>query len=197
MTPWDIVFLAGFITYVVIRGVFESRAKGNEKVVRRVDGPEKAVMVIVFVGNLLLPILYLFTPLLSFANYHLPAFAPWCGVMVMAAALWLFYRAHSDLGANWSPTLEMRKGHELVTHGVYRSIRHPMYASIWLFGLSQGLLLENWLAGWSAFATFAVMYFVRAPREERMMCEFFGEEYREYMKRTGRIFPRMNTGDGG
>ena len=65
-----------------------------------------------------------------------------------------------------------------------------MYAAIWLFGLAQGLLLANWLAGWSAFVAFAVMYFVRTPREEQLMCERFGDAYREYMRRTGRLFPR-------
>jgi len=109
----------------------------------------------------------------------------------MAAALWLFWRSHADLGDNWSVTLELRNGHQLVKHGVYRSIRHPMYAAIFLWSLAQGLILENWLAGWSSFATFSAMYFLRTPREERMMCEFLGEEYREYMRETGRLFPRI------
>jgi protein-S-isoprenylcysteine O-methyltransferase Ste14 len=135
--------------------------------------------------------LYLFTPLLDFANYSLPAFVPWCGTAVMLLALWLFWRSHADLGQNWSVTLEVRKGHELVTHGVYRSIRHPMYASIFLWCIAQGLLLENWLAGWSSFVTFTLMYLLRTPREERMMCEYFGQKYRDYMNRTGRLFPRI------
>jgi protein-S-isoprenylcysteine O-methyltransferase Ste14 len=139
---------------------------------------------------MLLPVLYLFTPLLAFADYRLPPFAPWCGAGIMAAGLWLFWRSHTDLGQNWSVTLEVRKGHTIITRGVYRWIRHPMYASIWLFSLAQGLLLENWLAGWSALVTFAALYFVRAPREEQMMCDVFGEDYRDYMRRTGRLFPR-------
>jgi protein-S-isoprenylcysteine O-methyltransferase Ste14 len=191
MQPWNVVFLVCFVAYLTIRGVFDRRARGKEKTVRRMDGLEKAVLFLVLAGSLLLPVLYLFTPLLAFADYRLPAFAPWCGTGIMIAALWLFWRSHADLGANWSITLEIRKDHQLVTHGVYRWIRHPMYASIWLFSLGQGLLLENWLAGWSAFGTFAVMYFVRTPREERMMCEFFGQEYRDYMRRTGRLFPRL------
>lgn len=189
---WNIVFLIGFIAYVVIRGIYGSRAKNNEKAVSRADGLDRAVMVIVFMGCLLLPVVYLFTPWLAFADYHLPAFVPWFGAAVMVVALWLFWRSHADLGQNWSVTLELRKGHQLVKHGVYRSIRHPMYASILLFGLGQGLLLQNWLAGWSAFLTFALMYFVRTPREEHMMCEFFGQEYRDYMRRTGRVFPLIH-----
>ncbi len=190
--PWNIVFLIGFIAYVIIRGVYESRTKNNEKAVSRADGRDRALMFIVFMGCLLLPVVYLFTPWLAFADYRLPAFVPWSGAAVMVVALWLFWRSHADLGQNWSVTLELRKGHQLVKHGVYRSIRHPMYASILLFGLGQGLLLHNWLAGWSAFVTFALMYFVRTPREEHMMCEFFGQEYRDYMGQTGRVFPRIH-----
>ena len=72
-----------------------------------------------------------------------------------------------------------------------------MYASIWVWCLAQGLLLENWLAGWYAFVAFALMYFVRTPREERMMCESFGNEYRDYMRQTGRFIPHMNFKNDG
>jgi protein-S-isoprenylcysteine O-methyltransferase Ste14 len=191
MQPWDIVFLAGFIAYVVIRGVFEHRTKGNETVVSQVDWRDRAGLAIVFVGSLLLPVIYLFTPWLAFADYRLPAYVPWCGTVVMVAAVLLFWRSHADLGQNWSVIVMMRKGHQLVKHGVYRRIRHPMYLAIWLFGLAQGLLLQNWLAGWSALVAFAPMYFVRVPREEQMMCSHFGQEYRDYMRHTGRILPRM------
>jgi len=85
----------------------------------------------------------------------------------------------------------MRKGHELIVHGVYRRIRHPMYAVIFVFALAQGLLLQNWLAGWAGLVTVAPVYLVRTPREEKMMCEFFGESYRDYMGRTGRQWPRL------
>jgi protein-S-isoprenylcysteine O-methyltransferase Ste14 len=191
LQPWNVVFLIGFLAYLGIRHEFGRRTAGNEKIVRRVDGLEIALLVVVCSGSLLLPVVYLFTPWLSFADYRLPAWAPWCGTAAMIAALWLFWRSHADLGLNWSVTLEMRKDHQLVTHGVYRWIRHPMYASIWLFAVAQALLLENWLAGWSACVTFAPLYFVRTPREERLMCEVFGQEYRDYMGRTGRLLPRV------
>jgi len=189
--PWNLVFLAGFILYISIRGIYGRRTKGNEKTVSRLDAQDQILMGLVGTGNVLLPVLYLFTPWLAFADYRLPEWAPWCGVIVMSVALWLFWRAHADLDRNWSITLELRKGHQLITHGVYRAIRHPMYAAILLFGLAQGLLLQNWLAGWSAAVTFAVMYIGRVRREEQMMCEFFGEKYREYMRQTGRLFPRL------
>jgi protein-S-isoprenylcysteine O-methyltransferase Ste14 len=188
---WNLVFLIGVIVYVWIRGVFGARTKRNQKVVSLVDTRDRALLAIVVLGNVILPALYLFTPWLRFADYRLPAFVPWCGVATMVIALWLFWRAHVDLGLNWSITLEMRKGHELIVHGVYRRIRHPMYAAIFLFAVAQALLLENWLAGWAGFVTVAILYLVRTPREEKMMCEFFGDQYRDYMQRTGRLWPRF------
>jgi len=189
---WNLFFLVALAVYITIRGVYERKTKGNEKVLRRVDALERALLVLVGLGSVLLPAVYLLTSWLSFADYRLPAFAPWCGAGVVAAALWLFWRSHSDLGRNWSVSLEVRKEHQLVTHGLYASVRHPMYAGILLWDLGQGLLLENWLAGWSALVTFTVMYLMRTPREERMMCEVFGAAYRNYMRETGRLLPRMN-----
>ena len=66
-----------------------------------------------------------------------------------------------------------------------------MYASIWLWGLAQGMMLENWFAGWSVMPAFALMYFIRVPREERLMYNEFGEVYLKYARRTGRNFPRF------
>jgi len=109
----------------------------------------------------------------------------------MLGALWLFWRSHADLGQNWSVSLEVRKGHKVVTHGVYRYIRHPMYAAIFLWCLAQAMLLPNWLAGWSALVPFTLLYLVRTPREEQMMCNIFGDEYRDYMRKTGRLLPRL------
>lgn len=189
--PWNLVFLIGFIAYLGIRHEFGRRTKSNEQAINRMDALEKSLLFIVITGSLILPVLYLFTPLLSFADYRLPAFAPWCGTAIMLASLWLFWRSHADLGLNWSVTLAVRKNHELIRHGVYRLIRHPMYASIWLWSLAQGLLLENWIAGWCALVTFAPLYFLRTPREERLMCEMFGQEYHDYMIRTGRLLPRL------
>jgi protein-S-isoprenylcysteine O-methyltransferase Ste14 len=185
-----VCYLVGLIVYVAIRGVFGRRTKRNEKVVSRVGVCDRALVAAVLMGSFILPVLYVFTPLFRFADYQLPTFAMWCGLAVMVYALWLFWRSHVDLGLNWSITLEMRKGHELVTNGVYRRIRHPMYSAIFLFAVAQGMLLPNWLAGWARLVTFAALYATRVGNEEKMMREVFGSEYDAYMQRTGRLWPR-------
>lgn len=191
MQPWNVVFLIGFAAYLGIRHVFAKRTKSQETVLNRIDGLERALLIAVIVSSLLLPVLYLFTPFLAFADYLLPAPVQGFGAAVLGGALWLFWRSHADLGSSWSVSLEIRKEHQLVTEGVYRSIRHPMYAAIWLWCIGQGLILENWMAGWAALICFAGLYVVRTPREEAMMIECFGEAYRGYMLRSGRVLPRI------
>ena len=136
------------------------------------------------------------TPWLDWADYRLSPRARGLvgglGAAILACAVWLFWRAHVDLGRNWSPSLQLREGHALVTRGVYRWVRHPMYASQWLWGVGQALLLQNWVAGWVGLALFAPLYFLRVPREERMMLDRFGEEFCAYMDRTGRVVPYLS-----
>ena len=191
LQPANAVFFIGLVVQFGIRHHFIRRTKSERKKVRQVDWIEKILLATVLPAALLLPPLYFFTPLLSFADYNLASSIRWAGAVIMVASLWLFLQSHLDLGQNWSVSLELRQEHQLVSRGVYSGVRHPMYASIWLWGLAQGMMLANWFAGWAVIPAFAVMYFIRTPREERLMCEEFGDDYREYARRTGRLFPRL------
>lgn len=159
---------------------------------RRVTSQEMGILILLLIGMLLVPIIYASTDWLDFANYTLPVWAGWLGVGILAGALYVFWRAHADLGANWSPTLEIREKHELITRGIYGVIRHPMYASQWLWVIAQPLLLQNWIAGWLNFLIFIVFYAVRVKAEEQLMIEQFGDQYREYMQRVGAVFPKLS-----
>ena len=88
-------------------------------------------------------------------------------------------------------SLDVRENHQLVTNGIYRRVRHPMYSAFWLWAVAQALLLPNWIAGFAGLAGFGTLFFGRIAREERMMLETFGDSYRAYMARTGRIFPTI------
>jgi protein-S-isoprenylcysteine O-methyltransferase Ste14 len=144
-------------------------------------------------GMFVLPIVYVLTPWLDFADYHLPPWAGWIGVAMFALAIWLLWRSHADLARNWSPRLELLEDHSLVTRGVFRNIRHPMYAAHLLWGIAQVFLLQNWIAGFSMLVTFLPGYLYRARVEEEMMIEHFGDVYCDYMARTGRIIPQLRN----
>mgnify|MGYP003676856825 CR=1 FL=1 len=193
LQPWNTVYFVGFVIYFGTRHVFIQRTKHEAKAVCRMDAQEKMLLGAMVPGTIALPLLYLFTPLLNFANYALPTPVLGAGLLMLLGSLLLFWRSHADLGRNWSVSLELREKHELITRGVYHHVRHPMYLSIWLWVLGQGMLLQNWLAGWTMLPAFATMYCLRTPREEQLMCEQFGDAYRSYMQQTGRLLPRWRA----
>jgi protein-S-isoprenylcysteine O-methyltransferase Ste14 len=140
---------------------------------------------------MLTPLLYIFSSQLDFADYTLPSWTGWLGAVLFACAGLLLWKTHQDLGRNWTPGLAFRERHVLVTEGVFRHIRHPMYAAHLLWAISQILLLHNWIAGFSYLAFIVPRYFVRVRNEEKMLLERFGEQYSEYMKTTGRLVPKF------
>ena len=187
------IFLLGLVSYVVTRAAYQRRAAGNKTTVMRSPLRDRLLVLLVIFGQIIVPLIYVFTPWLNFANYEtLPSFGL-LGTLVWAAGLWAFWRSHADLGKNWSVLLELHSDHRLTTHGIYRRVRHPMYLSFLLFGMGQALLLPNWLAGLSALVAVTLMCIIRVPHEEAMMCEHFGQEYRDYMKRTGGVVPKLTV----
>ena len=91
----------------------------------------------------------------------------------------------------WSVSLDLRKDHKLITTGIYEKVRHPMYTAFWLWAVAQPFLLSNWLAGFSGIIGFGTLYFLRVGREEQMMEDEFGPQYRDYRQRTKRIIPHI------
>jgi protein-S-isoprenylcysteine O-methyltransferase Ste14 len=186
------VWLAGFVASIIIRMPLAFRVRANRIVVNRKDIVEIVLLISMFAAMAILPLLYLTTGLLSFADYRLPSWASLLGAALQLPYLWLFWRSHADLGVNWSPTLEVRHGHTLVETGIYARIRHPMYAAIWIAAVAQPLLVHNWLAGGLVLPAFAAMWFLRVPREEALMVAQFGDAYAAYCRRTGRIIPKLS-----
>ena len=153
--------------------------------------PEMLIMSAVLVGIWILPAVYVFTDWLDGLDYSLPAWAAWAAIGVFVLGLLLRWRAQTDLGRAWSPTVELADRHRLVTEGIYARIRHPLYASLILWGAAQPILLQNLLAGWGGALAVLLIWVIRVPAEEKMMLEQFGEEYAQYMRRTGRAIPRL------
>ena len=141
--------------------------------------------------GMLVPILYVFSSWFDFADYSLPAWLSWIGAALFAAAAVLLWGTHQAMGRNWTPTLGLREEHQLITDGVFRYIRHPMYAAHILWALATPLILTNWIAGFSMLVPQLAQYWLRVKAEEGMMLERFGEQYRQYMERTGRLLPKF------
>jgi protein-S-isoprenylcysteine O-methyltransferase Ste14 len=122
----------------------------------------------------------------------LPDWLRWAGFALGLASLGLWTWTQPELGKEWSPQLQLREEHRLVTAGPYAWARHPLYTAMFGWAASLALLTANWV--FVALAALSIVGTVaRVAREEEMMLEEFGEEYRTYRQRTGRFFPRWGA----
>lgn len=183
------MFLAGNTIYLSTRGMFMRQRAADRKVVSKATTLDWLLILVLVICQVVVPALLLFTPLINWANYSVPTACRLLGIPIMVVGLWLFWRSHIDLGKCWSVTLKLNQDHELIVGGVYRYMRHPMYASFFLLAISQALLLNNWLAGGAAFPAVTLLFLIRVPSEEAMMIEHFGSDYLSYRQNTNAILP--------
>lgn len=164
----------------------------GEKLSRKEDGTP--MMLVIRIGGLILwlsPFAYLLNPAwMVWAKIGLSdpvrLFGLGIGILCVAGIYWLF----SSIGAGITPVSATRKDHKLVTQGIYRWVRHPLYTIGSSLFLSFGLVADNWfiaLLGALAFIAMAI----RTSKEEASLIEKFGDEYREYMNRTGKFIPKL------
>lgn len=114
----------------------------------------------------------------------------WTGFVLgfTSVIFWTWTQIHLD--TQWSAQLQLTKGHHLVTSGPYARIRHPLYTAMFGWAIAIALLTANWI--FTAVCLFSIIgTVVRVSKEEQMMIETFGDEYKAYMQRTGRFFPKL------
>jgi protein-S-isoprenylcysteine O-methyltransferase Ste14 len=191
MTPFvaKLVWWAGIIGWYAIRYPHQRRSRKTPIAWRGELTREGILLTISFAGLFLLPAIYVTAGEPRVADYAFHPLLAWFGTAVFAVALIGFYLTHRDLGRFWSVTLEIRQTHRLVTTGIYRRVRHPMYAAFFLWAVAQALLLPNWIAGPAGLVGFGILFGLRVGREELMMEATFGDAYRAYAARTWRVVP--------
>jgi protein-S-isoprenylcysteine O-methyltransferase Ste14 len=185
----EIAWVLGIVAWYFIRRPYERRAKRVRVVSHRRSTSEMLGLAAALLGLAIIPAFYVATGIPEGADHPARLWAVVVGAAIFCLAMWVFRRTHKELGRNWSITLEIRDKHELIRRGPYALVRHPMYTSFLLMGVGQAFLLPNWVAGLAGLAGFAVLFFLRVDKEERMMMEMFGSEYRDYMADTKRIIP--------
>ncbi len=190
MNPWiaKAVILTATVAMIAIRAPHGKRSRAV-KTVKSFKGAREAVLLVLAWVGFLVPLIWVASPAFSFAEYPLRLTPLLAGSTCLVLGLWYFYRSHADLGTYWSVTLELRESHRLITHGVYRRVRHPMYAALLLYAVGQVLAVPNWIAGPSYLVSFAILFWLRVSVEERMMLDAFGSEYATYMAQTKRLVP--------
>jgi protein-S-isoprenylcysteine O-methyltransferase Ste14 len=183
-------------TSIGISSYFRRKADKDtgEKISRKVDG--SALMTVIKVLGPVLwlsPLVYLINPAwMAWSKIGLPDWVRWLGVLIGVLCIFGVYWLFSSIGSGITPTSGTRKEHQLVTSGPYRWVRHPLYTVGSSLFIAFGMMADNWfIAALGVFAFIAMA--IRTPKEEANLIEKFGDEYREYMKRTGRFLPRLKS----
>jgi protein-S-isoprenylcysteine O-methyltransferase Ste14 len=194
-TIFRIILPALIIAFVVHRGYYVRKhgEEQNSLKKREEDLASKIAGILGMIGFIAV-LIYAFKPtLLSWALLPLPFWLRWAGVGIALVGLALLQWAQNTLGQNWSDTPRMIKEQSLIMSGPYQFIRHPIYTAFLLILGSTLLISANWLLGltWLGMTIFEVTS--RLGFEESLMLEYFGDRYREYMKKTGRLLPRITV----
>ena len=186
-----VIFLIG----ISISGYFRRKADRNTG--EKVSWKDEGIFMILMlrIGGLVLwlsMISYLiYPPLLAWSKVGLPEWIRWLGVGIGIGCIFLIYWIFSSIGTGISPTVATRSEHKLSTRGPYRWIRHPLYSFGTLFFLSFALMADSWFIAAMAILA-SILLAIRLPNEETHLIEKFGDEYREYMQRTGRFLPKIS-----
>src|SRR3990172_8352529 len=158
-----------FMTSIFISGYF--RRKADKVTGEKVSWKDEGIVMILLlrVGGLLLwfsIIGYLiYPPLLAWSKVGLPEWVRWIGVGTGFICVFLIYWLFSSIGSGITPTSATRKEHKLVTHGIYRWVRHPLYTLGSSIFVSFGMMADNWFIAALGILAFIAMAF-RTRKEE-------------------------------
>lgn len=193
-TIFRILILVLTVSAIGVSGYFRRKAAhvGGDKIDRKQEGVP--IMIVLRAAGLALwlsVLVYVIAPeWIGFASLRIPDSIRWLGFLLCLVALPLLVWMFRSLGNNITDTVQTRQNAQLVERGPYRWIRHPLYSFGALFFVGLMLMAANALIiifGGIAFS----MLMLRTPKEEAQLVEKFGDSYREYMTRTGRLLPRL------
>ena len=194
-----ISFLVLWATLGVVRGYYGRKTKTHDSLVGiqeklKTAGKDMSKGFMILTGVITVVgcaglILYLLSPpWWTWTRFPLGEWIQWLGIIVAISPIFFLIWVHRHLDTQWSIALELQEGHRLITSGPYTRIRHPMYLGVFVYTIGLILISSDLLV--SIFFAFTIwVNYRRIPEEEQMMIDEFGEEYLEYMKRSGKLLP--------
>jgi protein-S-isoprenylcysteine O-methyltransferase Ste14 len=198
MTENDLIFrillaiiLVSFISH---RAYYTRKYRVDDQDDSPTDEPTNALRAagILAVLGLLGTILYIIFPdLMAWSSLQLSIWLRWLGVIVALLGFRLLQWSQNTLGENWSDNARLMEGHRMEESGPYHWVRHPIYSSFLLILGSTFLISANWFIGGTWIMMMALDINARIEVEEQLMISRYGDQYRQYMSRTGRIFPKF------
>ena len=187
------ILILGFAAIVPIGAYHRVKSQATgEKLDRRQEG----IFILVTLrpiglASMLGLVTYMINPaLMAWSSVALPSWLRWAGVVLGIIGGLLLVVTFRTLGKNLTDTVVTRAEHTLVTRGPYRWVRHPFYLATALAVVANSLVTANWFLALTGGVLFGLLV-LRTRTEEEKLIERFGEDYSEYMERTGRFLPRL------
>jgi protein-S-isoprenylcysteine O-methyltransferase Ste14 len=192
-TAFRIILPALLIGFALHRGYYV-RKHGEERntLKKREEGLASKIAGMLGLLGFVAILVYAVQPgWLSWASLPLPLWLRWTGVGMALLGFALLQWAQTTLGKSWSDTPRMIREQALITSGPYQFIRHPIYTAFLLILGSILLISANWLIGLAWIGMTVLEVISRIGFEENLMLDYFGDQYRVYMKKTGRLLPKI------
>ena len=199
---YRIAFLFLIVMLLAMRVFFMLRVRRaggqimpNHKAVEREGGQGVFIIrILSFFALMAFLVMYVFSvSWIDIFLFGLPGWLRWVGFSLGLVSIVFWTWTQITLDTQWSAQLQLTKDHHLIKTGPYTYLRHPLYASVLVWCIALSLLTANWIfVALTVLSIAGLLY--RIPKEEQMMLEAFGDEYNNYIQRTGRFFPRLLKG---
>ncbi|NHJ49648.1 MAG: isoprenylcysteine carboxylmethyltransferase family protein [Asgard group archaeon] len=191
---FKIILIVLYTSFSIIRiNITRLKRKANKSSEINEGKFSIAFLQIYIILTVILFMIFVFAPQLfdwsKIPNY--PQGLQWTGTALGILSIILFIFVHKHLGRNYSRSLEIFDDHKLISTGPYKFVRHPMYSAFVLLHIAVFLITENWFFGIVWIGGLTIVLILRIKREEDMLIEAFGDNYKFYKEKTGILFPNL------
>lgn len=114
-------------------------------------------------------------------------------VVIAGGSVWFTITAIRILGKQWAVASRIVQGHELITNGPYRRVRHPIYAGMFGMLIATGVVNSQFWAFAIAVVLFWYGTLIRIRSEEALLREAFGQEFEDYARSVPSLLPRLSS----
>ncbi len=191
MLFYELFFPAVWVAFLLCWQIIWGRATGT-KITQRIEPAASRIarslvflIVIVMLSTTWIPLPWLYRQLWPSGIWPF-----WIGAAVTVGGLLFAVWARLHLGRNWSSSVTIKQGHELITTGPYAVVRHPIYTGI-LAGFVGSAIALSQVRGLIGVALIFLAFWSKLRMEEKWMRSQFGETYTTYMHHTAALVPYL------
>src|SRR6202453_4602574 len=174
-----------FFTYWQIKAAHTKTTQRLEPAASRILRVFIFLIAIVLLSTTRIPLPWLYLPLWPSGFWPF-----WLGAALTVAGILFAIWAREHLGSNWSRSVTIKQGHELITSGPYAVVRHPIYTGILTGFLGMAIAISQ-VRGAIVFVLFFLAFWIKLRLEEQWMRSQFGETYATYAHQTAALVPYL------